>query len=649
MNLLRNLRTRTKLLLGFLLVTLLTVASGWIALSSIGSMSAITNDVAVGDVGRLKALVEVTSAAGWTRRAAINMGLASNAQQAEKAAARYDEAKRAYEGAITKLRQLVRDEEGKRLLRDLDSKYSAYRTAEDANQALCRALRLEEFRQSVNKGGREAFAKFDEALKSLAQHIERRAVEDGERAAFTARRARVMTLAGLLATVVLASGIALLISRDIAGQMMGIRRCLRVIVEQDVPSFRRAMEAMARLDLTVRPQWSTEVLRVRRKDDFGDLVQSLNQLVCDLKGASDGLEVVRESLNGMLRDVSANAEHVAGLCTRLEEGMQEIGQATLEISQSSEKLAQSAEGTSRAMASMRDLVASVKDSGEEQCRAVAATEEELDVASEAAAEMASAAREARRMAESGRQKLDAIARANQDIQTQVESTTRMVGELDSASDQIQTIVTAIHQIAEQTNLLALNAAIEAARAGEQGRGFAVVAEEVRKLAEQSGAATKEIAGLIENVRNRVADTVKAIGATAPMVVRSNEITADAQASLLEISQTADRVADLASRVAEGSRRAKDAVDRIRESAEANASSTQRMAHQARTVDDAVQSVAAASEQFAANTESITANVQMLGRSAEALDQTADGLRRMVRGFRLTEDDAADGLGLERAA
>jgi methyl-accepting chemotaxis protein len=124
-------------------------------------------------------------------------------------------------------------------------------------------------------------------------------------------------------------------------------------------------------------------------------------------------------------------------------------------------------------------------------------------------EAAATAADASQLAESGRTAMDQVTLQMGKIKESSNYTASVIKSLGESSETIGQIVETITGIADQTNLLALNAAIEAARAGEQGRGFAVVADEIRKLAEQSGDAAKQIGQLIGTVLNEVDKAVKA--------------------------------------------------------------------------------------------------------------------------------------------
>ena len=131
-----------------------------------------------------------------------------------------------------------------------------------------------------------------------------------------------------------------------------------------------------------------------------------------------------------------------------------------------------------------------------------------------------------------------------DIRSQIQETSKRIKRLGESSLEIGEIVELISDITEQTNVLALNAAIQAASAGEAGRGFTVVAEEVQRLAERSGEATKQIDAIVKTIQADTQDAVAAMEKSTVGVVEGAKLSDAAGQALAEIQRVSRELADL---------------------------------------------------------------------------------------------------------
>jgi methyl-accepting chemotaxis protein len=245
---------------------------------------------------------------------------------------------------------------------------------------------------------------------------------------------------------------------------------------------------------------------------------------------------------------------------KLEQILQQVSTNTESLARTSEEISAASQDQARGAESQKDQTSQVATAMQEMASTVRQISENSEKAAGASQKAAQAAHQGGRVVDETLSRMRAIA-------SSVGDTAGKVQELGKRSDEIGRIIGVIDDIADQTNLLALNAAIEAARAGEQGRGFAVVADEVRKLAERTSTATKEITGMISNIQAETKSAVIAMQAGTQEVEKGVESTSQAGSSLHEIIQMSEQVGDMITHIATAATEQSAATEEINNNVE----------------------------------------------------------------------------------
>jgi methyl-accepting chemotaxis protein len=457
---------------------------------------------------------------------------------------------------------------------------------------------------------------------------------------------------------------AYLLSGRVVHGIRAVSATLKSVSDDCMTSLEAALAALAANDLTVRLEPKTEPIEKYGTDEIGQMAAATNGTLARIRATIGSYEKARANLSGMLGEVHAAARSVSRTSTEVNaaaiqsgEGAAQIAQTISQVASGALEQARAGGDTVNAVNDLQAVIESVRGGAAETARSVEAQAAEVDQithsirsASHASADLqclsAAVGDAAANGAETVSQTINGMAR----IKDAVEEAAVKVAGLGDKGGQIGAIVETIDDIAEQTNLLALNAAIEAARAGEQGKGFAVVADEVRKLAERSSRATKEIAALIAEVQQGTVEAVEAMEVGAREVESGTDLASKSGAALDEIARAVQssnaavaRIAKAMDDMQECSAGLVTASDAIAAIAQETNGAAEAMTGSAEQVARAVESIAAISQQNSASAEQVSAATEQLSAQAEevvasvsTLGEMANQLEDLAAQFRIGE-------------
>ncbi|RKD23571.1 methyl-accepting chemotaxis protein [Caminicella sporogenes DSM 14501] len=304
----------------------------------------------------------------------------------------------------------------------------------------------------------------------------------------------------------------------------------------------------------------TQRVRVDCKNELGILQSALNEM-------SERFTLLIKNINKTVDDLNTSS-------MQLEESTVMSSKASIQISNIIEEVAKN---TEKQIESVTDAEATIEE--------MAAS---LKNAADNSMEILKASNHASNLAEVGAKDINDIVETMESIKKVVLDSSKLIGNLNNHIKEIGNIVGFIKEISEQTNLLALNASIEAARAGEHGKGFTVVANEVKKLADESSRASKNIEELINKIQNESKKIIISMEGSIERVKTGTEVISNTTKSFKEIISETQSVA-------------KEIED--------FAATMEQLSSGMDVVEDAVQQVVDLSQTTASGTQEVLSNVQ----------------------------------------
>ncbi|MBO9540955.1 HAMP domain-containing protein [bacterium] len=530
----------------------------------------------------------------------------------------------------------------------------------------------------LERDGRDRFLKAEEAIQQLHDRIQADAKARYEASVQDAQRSLALTLGFIVVALGAALAMAWVLARSIVNPIQRMQIAAQAIargeLDQDVREARQDELGDMAQSFQEMTGYLKEVAHVASAMSDGDLSRSLTP-----KSERDRLGTAVAHMIESLRDM---VQRVRAASDAVEAEAHQIAGSSTELSASVALQASSAEETSAAMEEMAANLQSVDATVQTMDRKVSLVRAESDALGAAVTQTSSSiselaasiqqvagnvsnanrvAGEASEAANAGETAVSQTVAGMKAIAETMGGIRKTIQVLDQRSSEIGAIIEVIDDIAEQTNLLALNAAIEAARAGEAGRGFAVVADEVRKLAERSARATKEIGDLIKGIQAETAQAVHVTQEGATKVEEGSKLASHTGEALGRIRTAAVQVTQLLGEVVAATDEQARAGSQIVAATEQMATINDHVTGAVAEMEQLAKSVSYATAEQRQGSEQVVLAVDSLNRSSreaagatEQVARTADDLTEQARRlqeavafFKLTASARPTAPGAER--
>ncbi len=483
----RNMKVATKLIAGFLIVTILAVAIGAVGIFSL--TSAADNTALMSDrteiailAARMNRTIQAQRAA--FRGAAVYQVMNMDAQR-DSELETVNTLVADYLSMKQQVSTMLTTEDGVRLLANIDAAYAPFETARDTfTSSVADHTVSNEAMMGYLSEVASTVAALADSVAALTDSANNLTTQMAAEAAATAASTTIVMVVILVVAVAISMLLALYISRLISNPLKDMMGYIKQAGETGNLHFRDE-------------EWANCDKLSQGKDEIGQTMKAFTQMMRKFVYYGDALNQVAERDLTVQVDTMGPQDTFGVAITQMTDNLnsifEEINTSSMQVSTGSHQVADGAQalaaGSTEQAASVQELSSSIAE--------VAERTKDNSVKADQAAKLANTIKGS---AEKGSEQMDDMIKSVKDI--------------NEASQSISKVIKTIDDIAFQTNILALNAAVEAARAGQHGKGFAVVAEEVRNLSAKSAQAAKDTESLIADSMLKAEHGVKVAGETA---------------------------------------------------------------------------------------------------------------------------------------